>query len=195
MSRLRKVDVWCLLPSQSAHQIRPPPFAKTIMKLSKYFLPLILGCSVALTACETVPLTASTLLARVDHVLRTAPNPSGVAIRVTPPEIQTGQALNLEVRTAAPGYLYIFQIATDGHSLTMLFPNAIDGTNYVNGSVQLPRPTWRIVARGPQGVGYFLAVSAEQPQDLTALAAQVREGHINIVGRYAAAMAQLRELP
>ena len=91
--------------------------------------------------------------------------------------------------------MYIYQIGTDGNSLTLLFPNAIDGANYINGGVQLPRPSWRIVARGPQGVGYFLAVTAEQPQDLLALAAQVRDGQINVVGRYAAAMAQLRELP
>jgi len=165
------------------------------MKLSNYLAPLVLACTLALSACSSAPLTASTLLARADQVLRAAPNPSGVAMRVTPPEVQTGQSLSLEVRTSGAGYLYIYQIATDGNSLSLLFPNAVDGANYVNGSVQLPRPTWRIVARGPQGVGYFVAVTSEQPQDLMALAAQVREGQINIVGRYSAAMAQLRELP
>lgn len=165
------------------------------MKLSQFFFPLALSCTLALTACSTAPLTPSTLLTRVDQVLRAAPNPGGVAIRVTPPEVQTGQSLALEVRTSGAGYLYIYQIATDGNSLSLLFPNAIDGANYINGSVQLPRPSWRIVARGPQGVGYFLAVTAEQPQDLTALAAQTRDGQINVVGRYSAAMAQLREIP
>jgi hypothetical protein len=165
------------------------------MKLSQFLLPMALGCCVAFTACSTAPQNPSTLLARVDQVLRAAPNPSGVAIRVNPPEIQTGQALGLEVKTSSAGYLYIYQVGTDGNSLTLLFPNAIDGANYINGGVQLPRPSWRIVARGPQGVGYFLAVTAEQPQDLLALAAQARDGQINVVGRYAAAMAQLRELP
>ena len=165
------------------------------MKFFQFLIPLALGCTVAVTACSTAPQNATTLLGRVDQVLRAAPNPSGVAIRVNPPEIQTGQSLGIEVKTSSAGYLYIYQVATDGNSLTLLFPNAIDGANYITGGVQLPRPSWRIVARGPQGVGYFLAVAAEQPQDLLALAAQARDGQINLVGRYAAAMAQLRELP
>ena len=165
------------------------------MKLSQILIPLVLGCTVAVTACSTVPQNAATLLGRVDQVLRAAPNPSGVALRVNPPEVQTGKSIELDVKTSGAGYLYIYQVATDGTSLTLLFPNAIDGANYINGGVQLPRPSWRIVARGPHGVGYFLAVTAEQPQDLLALAAHARDGQIHIAGRYAAAMAQLRELP
>ena len=165
------------------------------MKFSTLLAPLALGCALVLTGCESIPQNASTLLARADQVLRNASNPYGVALRVNPPELQTGQTLGLEVRTSGPGYLYIYQIATDGKSLSLLFPNAIDGANYVNGTVQLPRPSWRIVARGPQGVGYFVAVTTVQPQDLTEQAAQVRDGQIKLTGPYAAAMAQLRELP
>jgi hypothetical protein len=159
----------------------------------------LFGCAVLgaalLAGCAAPPPSTPELLGRIDQVLRGASNASAIAIQPLPAEIRTGDAIALEVVPRTAGYLYVYQVGTDGRTLSLLFPNAIDGANYVNTPLRLPRANWRIVARGPQGVGYFLAVLAEQPQDLNQQAAGVRDGQVAIAGRYAAAMAQLRELP
>lgn len=138
---------------------------------------------------------ASHLLAHADQVVRAASPAQSVQVRVSPPEVRHGQRIALDLASNTPGYLYIYQISTDGQTLSLLFPNAMDGANYVTGPLQLPRGQWTMTARGPAGVGYMLAVLTAQPQDLLVLGEQARSGRVALSGPYAASMAQLRELP
>ena len=89
---------------------------------------------------------------------------------------------------------YVYQLGTDGERIDLLFPNAVDGANFVApGTTRLPRASWRLTARGPAGVGYVVAVLTERPQDGEAITQRLRAGRIAADGPYAAAMAMLRE--
>ena len=150
----------------------------------------------ALAGCAGGPMLASSpdvLLGRADAVLRGAQGQGSVRLAVSPEDVKVGQSLSIDVAANAPGYLYVYQISTDGKRLSLLFPNAIDGANFLQGAARLPRANWRIVAGGPPGVGYFLAVVTAQQQDLLAVTARAQEGLVSVLGAYAAAMASFRE--
>jgi len=153
------------------------------------------GAVLALSACVT-PGPAPSLMQHLDTTLRQAAPDRKVSLRLSPETITTGQALQLEVRSDQAGYLYVFQVGTDAKQLTQVFPNAIDGANFLpaNTSASLPRPGWRLSARGPAGVGYLMAVVTAEPQDLMALQAQLQANTFQLKGPYAATMAPLREL-
>jgi hypothetical protein len=152
-----------------------------------------------LSGCATAPPpTAGAnphLLQQMDATLRGASAQIPLALRISPDQVATGSPLRLHVSSSAPGYVYVFQLTTDGRTLDGVFPNAIDGANRLGAGqdLQLPRPTWRMVARGPAGVGYILAVLTEAPQDLLALRAGLAAGRIDLAGRYGAAMGSIRE--
>lgn len=134
-------------------------------------------------------------LGTADSVLRGATATNSVSLSLTPGEVKTGEQLWAEVSTTDAGYLYVYQLGTDGKSVGLVFPNAIDAANYLApGRHKLPRPGWRMTARGPAGVGYFVAVVAARQQDLLAIDARARQGLIEIEGPYAAAMSPVREL-
>ena len=79
--------------------------------------------------------------------------------------------LELKVKTQSDGYLYIALAGSDQESLYLLFPNRIDGDNFVkaNQEIKLPRRSWRIVAGGPKGVDTVLVMVTDSPRDLTQL--------------------------
>ncbi len=79
--------------------------------------------------------------------------------------------LELTVKTQSDGYLYIALAGSDQESLYLLFPNRIDGDNFVkaNQEIKLPRRSWRIVAGGPKGVDTVLVMVTDSPRDLTQL--------------------------
>ena len=134
-------------------------------------------------------------LATMGQVLRSESAPGSVLLQPVANEVRVGGAVALDVLPRRSGYLYVYHLGSDGSGPTLLFPNAGDGANFVTAPTRLPRPSWRMTARGPSGVGYFLAVLAEQPQDLNQQAEALRYGSIRINGPYAASMAQVRELP
>lgn len=154
---------------------------------------LTLTASLALLAGCAAPGS----LSQTDTVMRLAQPNLPVALAVNPPQVRIGETITLQMGSAAAGYLYVYQVGTDGKTLTVVFPNAMDGANYMPGggvAVSLPRANWRMPARGPAGVGYFMAVVAQKQQDLNKLAADVRDGNIVIDGPYGAALATLREV-
>jgi hypothetical protein len=158
-------------------------------------LALSLAGAALLSACSTSPAGAN--LSLTDIVLRQANPSAAVALAVNPPQVKVGELITLQLGSAKPGYLYVYQVGTDGKSLSLVFPNALDGANYLPGNgvaVSLPRPNWRLATKGPAGVGYFLAVVADQAQDLNKLAADVALGKIAVDGPYGAALATLREV-
>lgn len=147
----------------------------------------------SLAACLAAGCTTGRLHV-ADAVVRGAQSDGAVTMLLTPSDVRTGDQLQVAVRNSQPGYLYLYQLGTDGKSVSLLFPNAIDGANYVApGITTLPRETWKLTARGPAGVGYFLAVVAAERQDLTAIESRASAGRIETEGPYAAAMAMLRE--
>jgi len=79
--------------------------------------------------------------------------------------------LELTVNSKSDGYLYIALAGSDQKSLYLLFPNRIDGDNFVkaNQKIKLPRRNWRIVAGGPKGVDTVLVMVTDSPRDLTQL--------------------------
>jgi hypothetical protein len=158
-------------------------------------LKIMLAATLAtlLVGCAGTQSTTETLLGRADAVMRSSQAAGSVRVVVSPLEVRFGQPLAIEITSGAPGYLYLYQLSTDGRQMNLLFPNAADGANYLQGQMKLPRPTWRATARGPAGVGYLVAVVSAQPQDLTALAAGAREGRFNLAGSYAAAMTSFKE--
>ena len=82
--------------------------------------------------------------------------------------------LRLIITSPRDGYLYIALAGSDGQSLYLLYPNAVDTDNHVkaNTSLILPRPHWRVVAGGPAGTDTLLVMVADQPRDLRQLAGQ-----------------------
>jgi hypothetical protein len=151
-----------------------------------------------MSACTITPVhgPAGPLLGMVDATLRGADVTRNVMSHVSPAQVTVGGPLNLTVRSSTAGFLYVFQIGTDGKSLSLVFPNALDGTNYMaaGSNLSLPRPGWRLAARGPAGQGYLISVVAERQQNLRALDAAVAQQRIAIEGPYGATMVAFKEV-
>lgn len=158
-------------------------------------LALSLAAATVLAGCANSP--ASLNLSTTDVVMRGASPSAAVALAVNPPQVRVGDTIGLQLGSAKAGYLYVYQVGTDGKTLSVVFPNAIDGANYLPGggvAATLPRANWKLTAKGPAGVGYFLAVVADKQQDLGKIASELAVGRITIDGAYGAAMATLREV-
>jgi len=81
-------------------------------------------------------------------------------------------ALDFSVTSSHAGDVYIAMLGSDRQSLTLLFPNELDGRNHIAAgeSLLLPRASWRIVAGGPKGDDTLLVMVTDGPRDLTTLA-------------------------
>lgn len=138
----------------------------------------------------------ASLLHRMDTVMRQATPAKSVSLKLSADQVRTGDPIAAEVTTNATGYVYLLQIGTDGRSLSLVFPNAMDGANFVaaGNRLALPRPNWRMSARGPAGVGHLMAVVTDQPLDLLALQTNTQQGKLELALPYGAAMVTLREI-
>jgi hypothetical protein len=168
------------------------------MKMPSLRLAGLLLAATLLSACATAPVVVQqqdAWLAHLHQVIRNESDPGSVLLRPAADEVRIGSGVALDVTPRRSGYLYLYHLGTGGDRPSLLFPNASDGANFVNAPTRLPRAHWRLSARGPQGVGHFLAVLTEQPQDAAAQAEALRRGTIAIRGRYAASLVQVRELP
>ena len=156
---------------------------------------LSIGLAAALSGCVT-PGPAPSLMQQMDATLRQSAADRRVSLKLSTETIRIGETLGAEVRSEQAGYVYLFQLSSDGRELNLVFPNSLDGANYMAAgqSMALPRPSWRLRAQGPVGVGYLMAVTTQEQQDLMALLAKLKEGQIALKGPYAAAMAPLREV-
>ena len=163
-------------------------FQRTALALSLAGATLLVGCANS---------PASLNLSTTDTVMRGASPTAAVALTINPPQVRVGESIGLQLGSAKAGYLYVYQVGTDGKTLSVVFPNAIDGANYLPGggvAASLPRANWKLTSKGPAGVGYFLAVVADKQQDLGKIASELAMGRITIDGNYGAAMATLREV-
>jgi hypothetical protein len=157
---------------------------------------MALALALSLSACVTPPKAQAPLMQQLDSTLRQAAPDRRLSLRLNPETVKVGELVSAELRSDQSGYLYLFQLSSDGRELNLVFPNSIDGANYIaaGDTAQLPRPNWRLRAKGPVGVGYLMAVVTQEQQDLMALPAKLKEGQIAVSGPYAAAMAPLREV-
>ncbi len=155
-----------------------------------------LSIAIGLGGCASAPDTADAgLLHRVDTVMRQATPTMAVSLKLSATQVKTGDAIAAVAGSSTAGYVYLFQIGTDGRTLSLVFPNAMDGANYINAgtALSLPRPNWRMAARGPAGVGHLMAVVTASPLDILALQANVAQGKLEVIAPYGAAMVTLRE--
>ncbi len=159
---------------------------------------LVATTSLWLTGCATttpVSHERGVLLQRVDTVILQAQPGSGLRMGTSPDPLVVGGTLKVQVTSPQAGYLYLYQIATDGKTLSLVFPNAIDGANYLTpGQHSLPRASWQLKAHGPAGVGYLLAVQTPQPLNLLELQSDVNQGTFNLKQAYSAALTALHEV-
>ena len=82
--------------------------------------------------------------------------------------------LRLKIQSPRSGYLYIALAGSDQKSMYLLFPNSLDGDNYVqaNQTIELPRPGWRVTAGGPKGVNTVLVMVTDSPRHVAQLGGQ-----------------------
>ena len=96
----------------------------------------------------------------------------GVSLRLARSTLKVGRdSLDFSVSTSHPGYLYLLYAGSDGRSFDMLFPNRLDGDNFIAASsvLSLPRAGWTVQARGPAGTNHLLAIVADAPRDFSRL--------------------------
>jgi hypothetical protein len=100
------------------------------------------------------------------RVLNVSAQPSVMRIQQDP--------LRLNIQSPRSGYLYIALAGSDQKSLYLLFPNSLDGDNYVqaNQTIELPRAGWRVTAGGPKGVNTVLVMVADSPRNVAQLTGQ-----------------------
>ncbi len=82
--------------------------------------------------------------------------------------------LQMKVQAPADGYIYVFQATGDGKNAVMLFPNTSDRDNRVSTgqSLNLPRPSWPLVAGGPEGDNRLMVVFSRNQRDIGQLVGQ-----------------------
>jgi hypothetical protein len=169
--------------------------SKISSRAGQAFLGAVLAsCLLLLGGCAAPVVADGWLLARTDAVLR-AGQPDAVRLTISPETVATGELVTARVSARVAGYLHLYQVGTDGKTLTLVFPNAYDDQNAVSaGEVfNLPRPNWRLRANGPEGVGYLLAVLTEKQQSTSTLAKAAGDGRFQLEGAYAASMVTLKE--
>lgn len=96
-----------------------------------------------------------------------------VELTLDAPRLRIGvDTLGLTVRSSHAGHVHVLMAGSDGRSLTLLFPNALDRDNRIAAgqSLMLPRPAWRLVAGGPAGRNRLLVLVSDAAPDLAALA-------------------------
>lgn len=83
-------------------------------------------------------------------------------------------ALELAVTSLHAGYVYVALAGSDGKSLYLLYPNALDTDNRIKAgqTLTLPHGKWDVVAGGPVGRDTLLVMVADAPRDLSALASK-----------------------
>ena len=97
-----------------------------------------------------------------------------ITLRAAKPQLRIGQdSYEFEVETDREGYLYIFQIGSDGKAINLLFPNAVDADNRLpRGRHAFPRPSWALRAAGPPGTDHLMALLSSEPKDYSQIAQQ-----------------------
>lgn len=115
--------------------------------------------------------TANTASTRIDSqnlmetITQAADPEHRVTVTPTQASFQIGNDfLEMDVSSSKSGYLTILSVGSSG-TIYQLFPNQHDRDNKIeaNQTLRLPRPAWRIRAKGPSGRDRFLAIVSGTP--------------------------------
>jgi hypothetical protein len=93
-------------------------------------------------------------------------------VRLSRDTLRIGQdTLDLQLRSSHGGHVYMVLLGSDRSSFYVLFPNGLDTHNQIQAGqrLSLPRPDWRLAARGPAGTDQLLVLVTDSPRDLSAL--------------------------
>ena len=135
------------------------------------FVPAWFGAAAAPVAASPAP-TAVPLQSVLEQIHAQRDGKRRVEVRLASERLRIGaDPLDLAVTSSHAGHLYIAMLGTDGKSLTLLFPNQLDGRNQVAAgqTLLLPRPHWRLTAGGPAGSNTLLVMVTDTPRDLSQL--------------------------
>jgi hypothetical protein len=92
-----------------------------------------------------------------------------VTVMVKTPQVVIGKdRMHFSIRSFKAGFVYLMYVGSD-RSLLLLFPNAKDKNNSISatGPLELPRPSWPMVADGPPSTDQFVAIVSESPRDFS----------------------------
>jgi hypothetical protein len=95
-----------------------------------------------------------------------------VTLRMAKQSLRIGQdTLDFTLTSSHAGYVYLLMVGSDGQAFDMLFPNKIDGDNYLEAGqqIRLPRPNWQVMAQGPEGKDHLLVIVADAPRDFSSI--------------------------
>ena len=122
------------------------------------------------------PATAPAPLSRVlEQIHEQRDSKRSVNVIATPTRLRIGaEALGFSVTSSHAGQVYVAMLGSDGQTLTLLFPNALDTGNTVRAgeALSLPRGRWQLTAAGPPGTNKLLVLVADGARDLPALRAR-----------------------
>ena len=98
-----------------------------------------------------------------------------VQVKLSSSVLKIGKSsLEMAITSSHNGYVYLVLLGSDAKSFYILFPNALDGDNYIKAgqSMKLPRATWSVMAAGPAGVDQVLVIVSDSPRKLDGLILQ-----------------------
>jgi hypothetical protein len=131
-------------------------------------------------------------LKHMQATLRQATPALQVRLQVTASPAAPGEAWKLRVFSNTAGFLYLLHLDGDDKALRLVFPNAVDGANFMGaGYLDLPRGTWRLPSHDPNATSRLMAIVSPTELDLPALQAQLAYGRFELMGTYGAATAPL----
>ncbi|MES2938476.1 MAG: DUF4384 domain-containing protein [Pseudomonadota bacterium] len=150
-------------------QLKAMGHNQTISLIGNEALPVSFAAAPAQSAPPSQPDAVRRSAATLEDIRQAASAAIQVELQPSRGQLRIGQdPLDFTVRTSRAGYLYLLHVGPDGRTFDLLFPNQYDQNNFVQpGTVQLPRPSWRVMAAGPAGDAHVLAIVSDVRKDFT----------------------------
>lgn len=95
-----------------------------------------------------------------------------VEVKLNSDRLKIGRdALEVQITSGQDGFVYMLLVGSDAKSFYVLYPNGLDKDNSIkaNRTIKIPRPDWRLVARGPEGINHLLVLVTDTKRDLSVL--------------------------
>lgn len=114
----------------------------------------------------------------LDEIFDARDRDHAVTVSVKKAQVRINEdPLHFQIRSTKAGYVYLLMVGTNHSDFFLLFPNLIDGDNYIeaNERFELPRPEWKMLAMGPAGTNHFVVIVSSQPRDFSHAGLQVTD--------------------
>jgi hypothetical protein len=95
-----------------------------------------------------------------------------VSVTLSKSSLKIGKdEIDFKVTSNHDGYVYLVMLGSDAKSFYILFPNGLDGDNYIRAgkALRLPKPDWAVKAAGPAGTDQLLVMVSDAPRKLDGL--------------------------